>query len=152
MDDSAILALRDAAARWQQRRGIQPWSPDSDVWKEREGGALYVHGLVIDRALSGQGVGAALLHWVEPRAQQLGKQWVRLDCAAANERLRNYYLRHGFEVVGSKSSANDWLPVVLLEKCLPQLAPPSAIARRAVGVRKGAVVLRVRGPSGRAVS
>ncbi|WP_432538033.1 GNAT family N-acetyltransferase [Kineococcus arenarius] len=86
---------------------------------EREGAALYVHGLVIDRALAGQGVGARLLRWVEQRARCAGRPWVRLDCVAGNEQLCGYYVRHGFEAVGSRSFDNGWSPVTLLEKRVP---------------------------------
>jgi len=154
-DAEAIVALRDAAARWQQERGIQQWSPgevsvqqvheqirdgqwhvvragqsqavqaavrvlqeDPEVWGDRAGAALFVHGLVVDRAASGQGIGVQLLRWVEERARRGGVRWVRLDCVASNGRLRDYYVQQGFDVVGDKSFTNGWSPVVLLEKAL----------------------------------
>ena len=148
---ASIVALRDAAAMWQQQRGTHQWTPgevtieqvtaqitagewhvvrsgaavlaalrvleaDPEVWGRPDDAALYVHGLVIDRAVGGQGVGARLLQWVEQRAQGSARQWVRLDCVASNEQLRDYYARHGFEVVGSRSFTNGWSAVTLLEK------------------------------------
>ena len=92
---------------------------DPEVWGQRGGAALYVHGLVVDRAVSGQGVGSRLLQWVEQRARDAGRQWVRLDCVASNEQLRGYYVRHGFEAVGTKAFENGWSPVTLLEKRVP---------------------------------
>ena len=154
-DATAIVALRDAAAHWQQERGIRQWSPgevraeqvreqvragqwhvvrddavgglraalrvldaDLDVWGRREDAALYVHGLVVDRALAGRGVGAALLRWVEDRARSCGARWVRLDCAASNARLRGYYVGRGFTAVGGRSFDDGWEPVVLLERAV----------------------------------
>lgn len=67
-----------------------------DLWADRPGGALYVHGLMVRRAFAGRGVGRALLRWAEREAARRGKSLLRLDCDAKNPALRAYYERVGF--------------------------------------------------------
>lgn len=101
-----------------------------EMWGQRDGAALHVHGLVVDQALKGQGIGACLLRWVEQRARGSGRQRVRSDCASSNEQLRRYYVQRGFAAVGSKAFSNGWSPVTLLERrvSVTQLAGPRSSA------------------------
>jgi GNAT superfamily N-acetyltransferase len=150
-DGSQIVELRDAAAPWLQRRGVEQWAPgevraehvrrqieadqwyvvrrhervlaalrvlddDREVWGARNDGALYVHGLVIDREVAGIGLGASLLDWVERIAVEQGKSWVRLDCVASNQKLCRYYADLGFLEVGSNSFGAGGPSVALFEK------------------------------------
>jgi ribosomal protein S18 acetylase RimI-like enzyme len=55
---------------------------------ERPDDAGYVHGLVIDRSQAGEGLDGQLLDWAVGRTRHAGRQFLRLDCAADNERLR----------------------------------------------------------------
>lgn len=67
-----------------------------DLWTDRPGDALYVHGLMVRRAFAGRSIGRALLAWAERAAARRGKSLLRLDCDAHNPNLRAYYERAGF--------------------------------------------------------
>ena len=81
---AAAVVLRDADGRW----------PD-------DGRALYVHNLVT--ALDAGGAGAALLRFCERLAAERGKEFLRLDCAASNRRLNDYYEEQGYTLRGNVS-------------------------------------------------
>ncbi|MGZ4658156.1 MAG: GNAT family N-acetyltransferase [Blastococcus sp.] len=91
------------------------WS-DVAVWGERPGDAGYVHGLVVDRAHAGTGLGRHLLSWAGGRARDRGRPFLRLDCVQTNERLRDYYRALGFREVGRREFQNSSRPVVLMER------------------------------------
>ncbi len=61
--------------------------------------ACYVHNLVT--ACGVPGVGQALLAFCRRHALGLGKQYLRLDCAADNRKLNRYYEAQGFQWAGS---------------------------------------------------
>ncbi|MCW2703994.1 MAG: hypothetical protein JWQ37_1989 [Blastococcus sp.] len=72
---------------------------------------------MIDRSHAGEGVDGQLLDWAVGRTWHAGRQFLRLDCAADNDRLRGYYRERGFvELV--RREFRDWGPVMLLEKPL----------------------------------
>ncbi|BDI33943.1 hypothetical protein CCAX7_59940 [Capsulimonas corticalis] len=54
----------------------------------------------------GNGIGVAMLRWAEHEVGQARRQYLRLDCLAANGALRDYYLRAGFTYVGEASSGD----------------------------------------------
>ena len=94
-----VFVLRKAATpvgtvtlRWE----------DLLVWGERAAPAGYVHNLIVDRSLAGQGLGRRLLQWAEDRVVATGRSLVRLDCAASNLRLRALYESAGFHHVADK--------------------------------------------------
>ena len=61
--------------------------------------ACYVHNLVT--ACGVPGAGQALLAFCRRHALGLGKQYLRLDCAADNRKLNRYYEAQGFQWAGS---------------------------------------------------
>lgn len=63
-----------------------------------DGKALYLHNFVT--ALDAKGAGAVFLEETEACARQQGKTFLRLDCAASNGRLNDYYESHGYRAVG----------------------------------------------------
>lgn len=93
------------------------WS-DEPVWQDQNTFAAYVHGLMVDRAHAGQGVGAALLRWAEGQARQAEAPCLRLDCVESNTRLRAFYAALGFEEVDRRDFDGPWFSAVLLEKRL----------------------------------
>jgi GNAT superfamily N-acetyltransferase len=70
-------------------------------WEGHPGRALYLHALSVSREDAGQGLGRRILDWATETAGRRGMQYLRLDCSAANGRLRQYYLDAGFTLVGS---------------------------------------------------
>jgi GNAT superfamily N-acetyltransferase len=64
------------------------------LWSDAGGRAAYVHRMAVRRRE--RGLGAFILAWAEDFARQRGCDALRLDCVAANDRLRGYYEAAGF--------------------------------------------------------
>ncbi len=62
--------------------------------------AVYLFSLAVRRAYSRQGVGQFMLDWAAQHAADRGRSELRLDCFAANQKLRDYYLNAGFDWQG----------------------------------------------------
>jgi protein-tyrosine phosphatase len=77
------------------------WS-DEQTWGERPNDAGYVHGLVINRAFAGRGLGVRLLERAGQLVAEAGRTYLRLDCLTPNDALVAYYVRAGFAIVGEK--------------------------------------------------
>lgn len=70
-----------------------------DRWPDRANSfAYYIHNLVTDCAAPG--AGKRILEEVEKLAIQQGKQYLRLDCAADNKFLNQYYESQGYVLTG----------------------------------------------------
>jgi GNAT superfamily N-acetyltransferase len=59
-------------------------------------GSAFIHRLAVRRRFSGGAVSTALLNWAIDHSRKLGKQYLRLDCAADRQQLRLFYERFGF--------------------------------------------------------
>lgn len=90
------------------------WS--DPMWHGTERPAVYVHGLVIDRAQAGRGLGARLLDWAATQGRSAGAEVLRLDCVESNPGLRRYYAGLGFRQVGRHDFDGPWHSAVLLER------------------------------------
>ena len=75
---------------------------DPDFWGSDPVPAVYVHGLMVDRRCTGQGVGTALLDWAADQGRAAGVGLFRLDCRTTNPALRSYYEAYGFTAVGRR--------------------------------------------------
>jgi GNAT superfamily N-acetyltransferase len=104
------------------------WS-DEPIWREEDRFAAYVHGLMVDRAHAGTGLGQAMLGWVEAQARVRGAALFRLDCCESNTALRAYYGAQGFREVGRRDFDGAWFSATLFEK---SLASPTGADDRAV--------------------
>ena len=88
---------------------------DQRFWGEHDrGDAVYVHTLAVRRDWRGRGVGQGVVRWAEGQAITGGRQFVRLDCGAANRGLRAYYEQLGFVAVGTVRLGGEVM--VLLQK------------------------------------
>jgi ribosomal protein S18 acetylase RimI-like enzyme len=74
--------------RWQE----------TTLWGDAgsDGQAGYLHGFVVSRKVGGQGVGTALMAWIEKRIAARGRRYLRLNTAAGNQGICGYYEREGF--------------------------------------------------------
>ncbi|WP_307802387.1 GNAT family N-acetyltransferase [Cellulomonas fengjieae] len=79
---------------------------DPDFWGDDDTPAVYVHGLMVDRAATGRGIGTALLDWAAARGRAAGVGLFRLDCRTTNPALRAYYEGYGFQAVGQRDFAD----------------------------------------------
>ena len=78
---------------------VLQWS-DEETWGDVPNDAGYVHGLAIRRDQAGKGLGRELLRWAEARVADAGAAYMRLDCAAENRTLNDYYAGAGFRYSG----------------------------------------------------
>lgn len=91
------------------------WS-DPEIWGPDDGQAGYVHKLAVKRLAAGQGVSHALLAWAEAQVTQAGRRYVRLDCWAGSDALRQFYTNAGFTVCGL--TQEDTWQCALFEKAV----------------------------------
>lgn len=65
----------------------------SDISQED---SAFIHRLAVRRCFAGGNVSTALLKWAVKQSRDLGKRFLRLDCAADRPRLRRVYENFGF--------------------------------------------------------
>lgn len=97
------------------------------VWDGLPGAAaLYVHRMAVRRPAAG--LGAVILEWAADVARRQGRAALRLDCVAANRRLRAYYEAAGFahrgdvKVAGAPGQRLDEGPVTVVSRYEQRLA------------------------------
>ncbi len=71
---------------------------DSLVWPDvRKDEAIYAYNLVVDRNWGNRGMGRRILETVERETRARLRAFLRLDCVAGNQFLRQYYAAAGFQ-------------------------------------------------------
>jgi ribosomal protein S18 acetylase RimI-like enzyme len=73
---------------------------DKMFWANVPDDAGYIHRLAIRRAYAGMELGRQLLQWAEGKVASAGRDYLRLDCMAENQALRQYYEQAGFTYRG----------------------------------------------------
>lgn len=98
------------------------WWTDPAAWGPRPPDAGYIHRLMTLPHTTPPGTGRALLAHAESRVQAATRPYARLDCLSTNPRLRAYYEKAGYTVVGEQPAKTDGTgspyAVTLLEKRL----------------------------------
>jgi GNAT superfamily N-acetyltransferase len=61
------------------------------------GSSLFIHRLAVKRCWAGKSLSSAMMQWAVQECQNLGKQYLRLDCVADRPRLRSVYENFGFQ-------------------------------------------------------
>jgi GNAT superfamily N-acetyltransferase len=89
---------------------------DPVYWGERPPDALYIHKLVVRRDRAGRGLGADIVAWVDARAAESGRRFLRLDCLRDDPGIRAYYERLGFERQGDFDDGARGLQLSLYER------------------------------------
>ena len=88
---------------------VLQWS-DTFWWGERPPDAGYFHKFAVRPSLAGRGIGLEILRWAEERTRSAGKNFFRLNCIAADRKIRDYYEKAGFvhrgDVMGTKALAS----------------------------------------------
>ncbi len=74
------------------------WS-DPDFWGDDDAPAGYVHGLMVRRDHAGHGWGRGLVEWAARATAAAGHDRLRLDTAAHNTTMVDYYRSLGFTVL-----------------------------------------------------
>ena len=70
------------------------------LWDNSQTAALYIHKLAIRRKYSDAGLGRKILDLVKSKARLKNIAYLRLDCVAHNDKLREYYESCGFNLKG----------------------------------------------------
>ena len=92
---------------------IVVWSHDPTGYWPRADLASYLRDLMLHPRYRHEGFGAVVLGWAERYSAGRGRNRVRLDCDASNERLCRYYKEAGYRHV-----ATDHDGFALFEKVL----------------------------------
>jgi ribosomal protein S18 acetylase RimI-like enzyme len=70
------------------------------LWGNNQDEALYIHKLAIQRQYSDSSLGRNILAFIKTEARQKNINFLRLDCVADNNKLREYYESCGFNLKG----------------------------------------------------
>lgn len=76
---------------------------DKRLWGEEatnKGISIYLHRLVVNRHYSGKGFGSEIMSWTENGIRFAGKDRIRLDCIANNEKLNRFYKKCDYSYIG----------------------------------------------------
>lgn len=74
---------------------------DKEIWEEKDqNDAIYIHRICTNPMLRGNRYINDIVEWAKKYAQQLGKQFVRLDTLGNNTKLIEHYTAAGFEFLG----------------------------------------------------
>lgn len=101
------------------------------LWADAEGSAGYVHRMAVRRRAAG--LGAVMLDRAADAVRRNGRRFLRLDCVAANARLRSYYEANGFAyrgdaevggAPGQRDDDGDRTRVSRYERCLVAATAP----------------------------
>ncbi|WP_139991844.1 MULTISPECIES: GNAT family N-acetyltransferase [Paenibacillus] len=80
---------------------------DRELWgDEGHENSVYLHRLNINREAAGKDLGEAIVHWADSGIHFSGKDRIRLDCIANNEKLNRFYLNCGYTFIGSATNAS----------------------------------------------
>jgi ribosomal protein S18 acetylase RimI-like enzyme len=81
---------------------------DAAIWGQRERGAhVYLHRIARVSSYAGRGLMDAVLEWARDHCRALGREGIRMDTWATNERLIALYVRYGFRVLERRRIGND---------------------------------------------
>ena len=70
-------------------------------WKDKSASFLSVHRMAVDPSSQGQGIGKALMSFVEELVLKRGLKSIRLDTYSGNPIMLKFLERTGFERLGS---------------------------------------------------
>lgn len=111
-DELAPAALLERYDLEEMRLGVLSGEPvaamvvqesDEHFWPDTpRGESLFVHKLATVRRLKGRGVATAMLDRARASATHLGKDYLRLDCAADRPKLRRFYEDYGLRRAGRR--------------------------------------------------
>ncbi|MBC7778332.1 MAG: GNAT family N-acetyltransferase [Phycisphaerae bacterium] len=80
---------------------------DAAIWGEKDlDPSVYLHRIVTNPAFRGRNFAGHITQWALRHGTQLGKKFVRLDTWAENMKLKEVYLRNGFQFLGNAAPAD----------------------------------------------
>lgn len=85
-----------------------PSAMDQDLWRDRQAAtARHINRIIVAREWRGQQLFGRMLAWCEHEMRRLGIGLLRLDTWAASPALVAYYGRHGFALIGERTTATS---------------------------------------------
>ena len=80
---------------------------DPAIWGERDRDpSVYLHRIVTNLAFRGNHFVLKIVEWATQHGRALGKKYVRLDTWAENLKLKEVYVRAGFQFLGTSPPAD----------------------------------------------
>ncbi len=80
---------------------------DPAIWGEQDREpSVYIHRIVTNPAFRGRNFVGAIVEWALQHGASLGKKYVRLDTWAENLKLKEIYVRNGFQFLGNAAPAD----------------------------------------------
>lgn len=79
-------------------------------WPDGPEDAGYLFRMAVSRSAAGQDLGSYLLDWAGREVGRWGKRWLRIDVHRHNQRLQEYYRRHGFDKVAEVTAPDLTIP------------------------------------------
>ncbi len=102
ISNGRLFVLRDKTSGLVISAGVL--SESDSRWSDDGVKAVYLHNFV--SSLVSPGSGGIFLAECESYAKQYGAQVLRLDCAASNDKLNDYYEQRGYYAVGVVTDGN----------------------------------------------
>ena len=80
---------------------------DPAIWGDQDHApAVYLHRIVTNSKFRGQNLITRVVDWAKQHGKSLQKKFVRLDTWAANQKLKEIYLRNGFQFLFNAAPAD----------------------------------------------
>jgi ribosomal protein S18 acetylase RimI-like enzyme len=94
---------------------------DERNWGSQPPVAGYMHRLAVKDGHHGQDLGGEIIDWAKSQVAAQGRQFLRLDCEAANTKLCGYYEKLGFTQVGTRSvpEYGDYVAALFEQSAIP---------------------------------
>lgn len=85
---------------------------DPEIWKEKNSDpAIYIHRIVTKEKYRGKNLVGNIVDWAKEYGRTKHKNYVRMDTWGDNPKLKEYYMKFGFDFLGIIKPANvDQLP------------------------------------------
>jgi GNAT superfamily N-acetyltransferase len=76
---------------------------DPVIWEEKDKEAsVYLHRIATNPTFKGKGIMQLIKKWAADHARSQGRKFLRMDTWGDNEKLKEYYIRCGFNYLGKK--------------------------------------------------
>jgi GNAT superfamily N-acetyltransferase len=85
---------------------------DPFIWREKDKDpSIYIHRIVTNPLFRGKQYVKIIIEWAKQHAKEKAKQYIRMDTWGDNEKLIDYYVKCGFNFLGTTTpEATDQLP------------------------------------------
>ena len=71
------------------------------TWRDKDP-AVYLHRIAVNTEFKGRGIVKVIKEWAMNHARAMNKKYLRMGTWGANESIRNYYIKCGFNYIGQQ--------------------------------------------------